>query len=91
MGPGPGPMGPLVRAKKMPFGPGKKNGARLRRSGPYRERHFFLPRPKGIFFARTKGPMGPGPGPMASCSVLLYYYAFILYYYIILYIILYIF
>ena len=77
MGPGPRPMGPLARAKKkVAHHPG--------RSVP--------PRQNGatFFFARAKGPMGLGPGPMASCSVLLYYYAFILYYYIILYIILYI-
>ena len=78
-------MGTLVRAKQMPFGPEKKEVAHnpgVECVTPSNWRHFF--------FAQAKGPMGPGPEPMASCSVLLYYYAFILYYYIILYIILYI-
>ena len=77
MGPGTRPMGPLARAKKK------------WRTTPARS---VPPRQTGatFCFARAKGPMGLGPRPMASCSVLLYYYAFILYYYIILYIILYI-
>ena len=88
-------VGPLARAKTNALWPGQKKWRRHNPvtllAQPSNPGAIFLPRPKGIFFARTKGPMGPGPGPMASCSVLLYYYAVILYYYIILYIILYIF